>query len=199
MPGPFDSPLLQGNARPTLRRARVRARATGRALRLGLLLSLATTSGCGTAKTQEQYIPAADIARAAVEAALVDWKNGNPPGALEGIKPVGHLVDTHRKPGQTLEAFEILGELAAETTRCFAVRVRLNNPAADERLRFCVVGIDPLWVFRQEDYDNLAHWDHPMPSPPDGPSAVKAATEESPPREPLDAPSEDSTGKDSPE
>jgi hypothetical protein len=25
-----------------------------------------------------------------------------------------------------------------------------------------VIGIDPLWVFRHEDYDLLLHWEHPM-------------------------------------
>ena len=37
-------------------------------------------------------------------------------------------------------------------------------------VRFVVFGIDPLWVFRQEDYEMFAHWEHLM----DGPEAPAA-------------------------
>jgi hypothetical protein len=39
------------------------------------------------------------------------------------------------------------------------VRLHLDNPAAEERAKFVVFGIDPLWVYRQEDYEMLIHMD----------------------------------------
>jgi hypothetical protein len=32
------------------------------------------------------------------------------------------------------------------------------------KVRYIVLGIDPLFVFRQEDFDLLMHWDHHMPA-----------------------------------
>ncbi len=29
-------------------------------------------------------------------------------------------------------------------------------------VRFLVVGIDPILVFRQEDYELISHWEHKM-------------------------------------
>jgi hypothetical protein len=44
----------------------------------------------------------------------------------------------------------------------FTVKLTLEDPATELKARYVVVGIDPVWVFRQEDYDMLSHWDHPM-------------------------------------
>lgn len=128
-----------------------------------LSLLAAATSGCGRQETHERYVPSTDSARVALEAALVDWREGKAPGEISRLKPIAHVIDTHRKPGQSLESFEILGEAPAEGVRCFAVLVKLSNPAAEERLRYYVVGIDPLWVFRQDDYDMLARWECKTP------------------------------------
>jgi len=72
-------------------------------------------------------------------------------------------VDTGRQEGQILRSFQILGETSLRGEgRCYVVGLTLDNPAAEQRARFVVVGIDPIWVFRKEDYDKLAHWEHPM-------------------------------------
>ena len=92
------------------------------------------------------------------------WKAGEPPGALPGSRPVIHITDGGRKAGQVLESYRILGETRGSAGRTFAVILKLDNPAEEIRARYIVVGIDPLWVFRQEDYDLLMHWDHHMPA-----------------------------------
>jgi hypothetical protein len=74
--------------------------------------------------------------------------------------------DTHRRAGQKLARYEIVGELPSDEGRLFAVRVHLENPAAEAKVNFLVVGIDPLWVFRQEDYQMVTHWEHNMPPAP---------------------------------
>ena len=90
------------------------------------------------------------------------WKKGEPVGAVAHTKPVVHVIDSQRKPGRVLRNYEILGEVPGNAPRCFAVKVELAGVDVPERLRFVVVGIEPLWVFRQEDYDMLSHWEHPM-------------------------------------
>jgi hypothetical protein len=95
------------------------------------------------------------------------WKKGEPAGLVAGTKqPAIHVIDSHRTPGQNLSQYEILGEVPGNAPRCFAVKAYLSAPEKEERLRYIVVGIDPLWVFRQEDYDLLSHWSHPMGEKP---------------------------------
>ena len=38
--------------------------------------------------------------------------------------------------------------------RLFTAIRRVGNPV--------VVGIDPIWVIRHEDYEMLTHWSHPV-------------------------------------
>ena len=52
----------------------------------------------------------------------------------------------------------------SDETRAFAVRLSLENPPEVQVVRYLVVGNDPLWVFRQEDYEMISHWEHPMPA-----------------------------------
>lgn len=121
-------------------------------------------------------MPASDLARTALEAVLADWKAGLPPGPVDRLKVKVQITDNQRKPGQLLEDFEILGEVPGATTRCFAVRLKLREPIAEEKVRYAVFGIDPLWVFRQEDLEMLGHWEHPME--PAEPASSQPAAEE---------------------
>ena len=124
-----------------------------------LVLALA---GCAS-RTRQDYVPAAAASRAALEKALEAWREGQPPGRIEG-KPAVQVGDTHRRPGQQLARYEIVGELPSDEGRLFAVRVELEKPTQEEKVNFLVVGIDPLWVFRQEDYQMVTHWEHNMPA-----------------------------------
>jgi hypothetical protein len=94
---------------------------------------------------------------------------------VPGTSPAVHVTDTFRKPGEKLIDYRILGEVPSERKRCLAVELRFE-PERAERTRFLVVGIDPLWVFRQEDAENLAHWEHNMEKPGSpAPTDVKGA------------------------
>ena len=127
-----------------------------------LAIVLAAGGGCG-GRAPEDYIPPPDSARRALGAALDAWQRGEPPGQIEG-DPAIQVGDTHRRPGQTLASYEILGELPIADGRRFAVRLTLENPVAEEKADFLVIGIDPLWVIREEDYRMVTHWDHNMPA-----------------------------------
>ena len=131
-----------------------------------LLVAGLPLGGCG-GRTSADYVPPSDDARQAVVAVLDAWQRGEPIGPI-GEEPTVQIGDTHRKPGQTLASYEILGELPTGDGRRFAVRLTLANPEATEKVNYLVIGIDPLWVFREEDYKMATHWEHNMPA--DAPS-----------------------------
>jgi hypothetical protein len=139
----------------------------------------AISSGC-RARSAADFVPNSDLARSAVEASLNAWSKGQ--SQVDSIRgadaDVGvELVDNFRAPGRELAAFEILGETPATNARAYAVKLTLSNPPEELKCRYLVVGIDPLWVFRQEDYDMLAHWDHEMPAEGDNSDATEVAEE----------------------
>ena len=119
--------------------------------------------GCSDpAADPARYYPPPDRAQAALEAALVGWRDGAAPGPVPGTAdPVVQFVDTNRPPGQKLTAFTVLGVAPGDGPRVFTVRLTLAGAADGVRARFVVVGVDPIWVFRHEDYEMLGHWDHP--------------------------------------
>lgn len=136
----------------------------GAACGIGLLW-LACFGGCEQKQgAHERFVPASETAIAAVAAALADWKAGHAPRAVPSNGSRIEVIDTHRRKGQRLTNFEILGEAPGEAPRCLAVRLNLANPDAELKARFVVVGIDPLWVIRHEDYELIGHWDHAMPA-----------------------------------
>jgi hypothetical protein len=132
------------------------------ALAAGLCLS-----ACRPADYRTRYVPQESVARAALAAALTAWQSNNDQRHLRlDNETAVEVIDVSRRPGQTLRQFNILGDISTDGGRWFEVELMLDNPAQVERVRYCVIGIDPLWVFRQWDYEQLAHWDHPMPADP---------------------------------
>jgi hypothetical protein len=128
-------------------------------------LLLVVCTGCGRKAGFERFVPSEDTGRSALEAMLQAWQDGNPPGAITECTPVIQVVDTHRRPRQRLQRYEILGPVPADGQRRFAVRLVLDNPPEEQKARFVVVGLDPLWVFRLEDFDMLIHMEMPMAGP----------------------------------
>jgi hypothetical protein len=125
----------------------------------------ASLCGCGR-NSAERFIPSESVARQALVAALTAWqKDGGTSLSLDNQTKV-EVVDKERRAGQVLTEFKILGELSVEGGRWFEVELHLDRPAQVEQVRYCVIGINPLWVFRQSDYEMLEHWDHPMPGNP---------------------------------
>lgn len=125
----------------------------------GLCVGCGPSSGTG----HERYVPEPMTATSTIKTALEAWRRGVPVGEVPGTKPLVFVVDSFRREGQSLEHFEILGEVAGLTQRTYLVKLDFANPAAEEKVRFAVLGIDPLWVYRHEDLELLAHWEHKMP------------------------------------
>jgi hypothetical protein len=62
-----------------------------------------------------------------------------------------------------LLSYEIVGPLMTiGKARPFAVRLDLGAPPETVSARYLVIGQDPLWVFRQEDFERMLHWEHKM-------------------------------------
>jgi hypothetical protein len=117
--------------------------------------------GCNRADNR-RYIPAAAPAREALTVALQTWAAGGETPRLTAGKPGLQFADSLRA-GRKLERFEIIGELPVEEGRRFEVQLTLSDPPGREKAQYIVIGIDPLWVIRMEDYHMVTHWDHPMP------------------------------------
>jgi hypothetical protein len=119
------------------------------------VLFLVTALGCPGPGTG-RYIPSEDTSRKALETALDGWKNGQVPGTVLGSGPGVTLVDSKRKPKQQLDKYEILKEENQEGHVFYSVKLTLKNPRGEEVTRFVVVGRDPLWVYREEDFKSGA-------------------------------------------
>jgi hypothetical protein len=113
-------------------------------------------AGCGKSGKVEDFTPAADNARKALTAALDHWVAGNKPGTVPGTKPAVEVVDTPWKGGQKLKSYEILSDSAQGSgPRTFNVRLTLDKGPPIET-QYMVIGIEPLWVYRKEDFAKLS-------------------------------------------
>jgi hypothetical protein len=130
--------------------------------------------GCGPSQKNEDFVPAEDAARAALEAYLKAWAAGDKNPTVPGTSPAVQVVDDYRGKGRTLTEYAVLGPVPADAPRCFAVRLTLGNPREEVRERYVIVGLDPVWVWRYDDYEMIAHWEHRMPDEKDKKAAPPA-------------------------
>jgi len=120
-------------------------------------------SGCGA--NPEPKNPAlldSPTARRSLDAALNAWKHGAGTGQVPGVTPPTHRIDSHSPTDKKLRRYAILGEVPGEGCRWFAVRLDFEGAEAPETVRFVVLGENPRFVFRAEDYLMTIHWDHDM-------------------------------------
>ena len=115
--------------------------------------------GDGSSSSQSQsgtstgrYIPSGGTARQSLEAALTAWQQGQRPGRIEAVSPPVQAADCKWQAGQKLGGFEILQEEPGDGPRWFVVRLKLRQPSGEQVVRYVVVGRDPVWVFREDDY-----------------------------------------------
>ena len=106
--------------------------------------------GCQS-KSVENYKPASETSRKAIENALNHWKAGNSHGPITGLTPPINVFDARWQTGSKLESFEILDEVKGKQAPCFRVKLKLAGKK-EETTEYLVVGIDPLLVFRDVDY-----------------------------------------------
>jgi hypothetical protein len=136
---------------------------TGRSL---LWLTIASFSaGCGGAQRVPTDLRPPDLesSKSALIASLEAWKaDHRASGVLIRSKPSIGIVDSTRAD-RPLLGYEVVGPLmTVGKARPFAVRLILGEPHETVATRYLVLGLDPLWVFRQEDFERMLHWEHKM-------------------------------------
>jgi hypothetical protein len=104
--------------------------------------------------------PAADRARAALEASLSAWRDGKKPGNIAGTDPPVQAVDNDWSNGRKLTAFEVLREQPSESDKRFVVKLTYAAPAAQAEAVYVIVGASPIAVFREEDYARTLNMDN---------------------------------------
>jgi hypothetical protein len=128
-----------------------------------LVLLAASAAGCQQ-RTKQDYTPSAARSRECLERALTQWQTGVRDASRDG-EPNVQLADSIHDQGGKLQRFEILGELPSEDGRRFSVRLALQKPEKEQDVTYVLIGIDPVWVIRLDDYEMFTHWDHKMTPP----------------------------------
>ncbi|HVL13189.1 MAG TPA: hypothetical protein VM529_11535 [Gemmata sp.] len=137
----------------------------GRAPLAAVVLALLGGAGCSSrGQRNEDFVPREEVARAGLDAYLAAWVRGETAQAVAGTNPPVMATDDLRAGGRRLKSYSILGQVPADAPLCFAVQLSLGDPPAESRERYVVVGIDPVWVWRYDDYLMITHWSHPMPA-----------------------------------
>ncbi len=125
--------------------------------RLIVIGALVSLGGCKH-RSASEFTPSSDKARTALDVALKSWKDGQQPGTVAGTsKPVVQIVDSDWSDGRKLTSYEIVNDEAPAGLgpRTFTVRLTTDNGKARE-VKYMVVGIDPLLIYRDVDYDKLS-------------------------------------------
>ena len=92
-------------------------------------------------------------ARRALVASLEAWKAGRPAGSLLGEKPSIEAVDFEWKAGKALKEFAIGDPSPGQGTRTFAATLTLGGEPAPRPVRYMVLGVDPVRIYRDEDFN----------------------------------------------
>lgn len=106
--------------------------------------------GCGGSSTA-RYIPPADSARSALQTALTAWQSGEKHAPITSSKPEINVFDARWQAGKKLQSFEILETITGQEHPQFKVRLQLEGQP-EETATYLVIGIDPLHIFRDADY-----------------------------------------------
>lgn len=124
---------------------------------LACLFAWLCAAGCGGSASYESYVPPESRSREAVELSLNAWKSGAAEGderSLSGGVKVRVLDVDWREGGKKLAEFTIGEVRPAKGAEPQQIRVKLTYQGESSSIEttYYVVGIDPLLVFREEDY-----------------------------------------------
>jgi len=120
---------------------------------LGIAAVLVFLTGCGRAdRTQLDILPSPDKARTALEVGLTAWVNGQKPDKIEAGAQSVQVVDHIWRDGGQLMRFEIVQAEDKPGPRWFSVKLMLKDAPEPQQVLYAVVGLNPLWVYREEDF-----------------------------------------------
>jgi hypothetical protein len=128
-------------------------------MRLFVPLIIAAPLVCGCGKTVNDYKPTPTAARDALAAGLTAWKEGKSSADLASAQgpPVIRFADFQWSEGKRLTSFRLLDETPTleGSTQMFRVELELSG-AKPQSAEYYVVGIDPLWIMRDRDYQQMS-------------------------------------------
>jgi len=114
------------------------------------------------------FVPSPAEAKQAVEASLSAWRGAPPtPSTSFDISGV-QFVEKSTTFDRRLASFQILGQTEVENARQITVRLQFEGEDAPDLVKYHVIGRNPIWVFRLDDYEKFAHWEHDMTAPEPG-------------------------------
>jgi hypothetical protein len=122
--------------------------------RMLLVLGLLGVSACNQ-RSETSFTPPATNAKRAVETALASWVESKPMEKFVLDGKAVHPIDHRWKEGKKLTSFEIVGNASPAPTNATHVTVKLQLDGEKEptESNYRVFGIDPLWVYLEEDFD----------------------------------------------
>jgi hypothetical protein len=163
----------------TTGRRQLATRACCALLVLFALVLFATITGCERGDGEPPtpaFVPSWVEARQALESGLSAWRDRPSPVPASFDIPGVQFVDKTSTLGRRLLSFQVLGQTEVKFARRFTVRLNLEGEESPELVKYHVVGRNPVWVFRLDDYEMFAHWEHDMAMPnAKGPEPPKAA------------------------
>ncbi len=119
---------------------------------------LLAAAGCGGREQGfERYIAQPEAARAALEAVLAAWQDGQRPGQLVVGSSTVRAVDSQWRSGKKLLSYEILEQMPGENGNRFSVRLNMGSSSAPQLVNYVIVGGDQIWVFRDTDYAQMSN------------------------------------------
>jgi hypothetical protein len=127
-----------------------------------------STPGCdwrGGVPATPGFVPTWAEARHALELSLSTWRDAKSPLPGSFDIPAVQFVDQLRRPNQRLLSFQILRQTEIENARQFTVKLNLEGDESPQLVKYNVLGRQPVWVFRLENYEMTAHWEHNMDPP----------------------------------
>jgi hypothetical protein len=138
--------------------------------RVGVFVFLSCLWSCAPRAASTPHATDPAVARQAVETALKSWQQSPDLPASSRPAPSIIFVDQQRRPGQRLVAYEVLASSLTPSGRRFVARLTLDNSSESVLAAYYVFGVDPVWVYRSEDFDMIMHWEHPMPEDSSAPT-----------------------------
>jgi hypothetical protein len=102
-------------------------------------------------------MPPESRSRDALQLVLTAWKDGKTAKQIGETKPVISAFDARWRAGDKLEDFQI-ESVQAEAGKpvWFNVSLKMKAPSKLVKAKYVVIGIDPIMVYREEDYNKLS-------------------------------------------
>jgi hypothetical protein len=125
------------------------------------LIAPGLLAGCGGGSAP---LPSTPLARQALQTSLDAWKAGKPASSLTNEKPGIEAVDFEWKSGKVLSEYTLGEEIPGQGTQTVSVSLTLQGEPAAKTVQYMILGLDPVRIFRDEDYNRAMNMDN-APTP----------------------------------